>query len=199
MTSEKTIISLSGPIGSGKTTLAAHMEKRYAACRISTSGVLSKSVGRGLDRSELQQLGLEVRFQGGEWIADTVKRFILDHPAAKIIIVDAVRTAEQVRAIRDLAAERWRVLHIHLTADDQQLARRYNARARRSDSGVGWLEATESLTEKAIITLKSDADLVIDTSAVTSDDVAVRVSSRLRSERQQGAPCVDVLVGGQWG
>jgi adenylosuccinate synthase len=199
ITYTKTIILLSGPIGSGKTTLAAHMERHYAACHISTSEILSESVGRSLDRRELQQVGLEGRFQGGEWIANAVTRSIFDHPEAKVVVVDAVRTVEQVRAIRNLTAGRWRILHVHLTADSQQLAERYDSRARRVDSGVDWSTATESLTETAIIALEPDADLAIDTTTATPDDVAVRVSSRVRSERQKCAPCVDALVGGQWG
>lgn len=55
------------------------------------------------------------------------------------------------------------------------------------------------MTETAIIALGSDADLVIDTSRITPGDVAVRVVSRLCTGRQQYDPCVDVLVGGQWG
>lgn len=199
MAYEKTIILLSGPIGSGKTTLAAHMVRNCAACHIGTSGILSASAGHVLGRSELQQVGLERRFQGGEWIADAVVRSVLDRPAAKVIVVDAVRTVEQVRTIRDLATGRWRILHVHLTADNKHLAGRYDARARQSDSGVDWSVAAKSLTETAILALESDADLVIDTSTATPDDVAVRVSSRVRPEHQQYAPCVDALVGGQWG
>ncbi len=199
MTYEKTIILLSGPIGSGKTTLAMHMKKDYAACHVSTAGILSALAGRDLSRGELQQVGLERRFQGGEWIADEVIRSARDHPVAEVIVVDAVRTVEQVHKIRDLAVGKWRILHVHLTADNQHLAKRYNARVRRSDLGIDWSVAKESLTETAIVALESDADLIIDTSRITSDDVAVRVGSRLRPGRQQYAPCVDALVGGQWG
>lgn len=199
MAYEKTIILLSGPIGSGKTTLALYMERNHAACHVSTVGILSALIGRSLGRSELQQVGLEQRFQEGEWIADAVVRSILEHPMVEVIVVDAVRTVEQVRTMRDLATGKWRILHVHLTADNQQLAERYNSRDRRIDSGINWSVVKESLSEAAILDLESGADLAIDTSRVTSDDVAVRVGSRLRSERQQCAPSVDALVGGQWG
>jgi adenylosuccinate synthase len=199
MAYEKTIILLSGPIGSGKTTLAIHLKRNYAACHVSTAALLSTLTGRELNRRELQQVGLERRFQEGGWIADGLTRSIRDNPTAGLIVVDAVRTVEQVREIRCLASGRWRILHIHLTAEDQQLADRYNTRADRRDSGIGWSVAKRSLTETAVTVLKSDADLAIDTSRITSDDVAVRVGSRLRPGRQQYAPCVDVLVGGQWG
>lgn len=175
------------------------MEQNYAACHISTSDILSASAGRDLDRSELQQIGLEEQFQGGEWIADAAMRSILDHPATKVVVVDAVRTVKQVRTIRDLTAGRWQILHVHLTANNQQLTERYHARARQGDSGVDWSVATGSSTEKGILTLGSDADLAIDTSIATPDDVAVRISSRVHSERQKYTPCVDALVGGQWG
>lgn len=77
MTYERTIILLSGPIGSGKTTLAEYMERRYGVCQISTSGVLSTLTGHLPNRGELQRVGLEERFQGGEWIADAVMRSVL--------------------------------------------------------------------------------------------------------------------------
>lgn len=196
---EKTIVLLSGPIGSGKTTLAIYMKKNCTASCVSTSAILSVLIGRDLDRRELQQVGLERRFQGGEWIANEIIRSISHHPTVQIIVVDAVRTIEQVRQIRDLTVGNLRCLHIHLTAENQQLAERYYKRLRLSDSEVDWSVAKESLTEKAIAALGVDADLKIDTSRITSDDVAVRVMSRLRPGRQQYVPCVDALVGGQWG
>ncbi|MGH3696645.1 MAG: adenylosuccinate synthetase [Pseudonocardiaceae bacterium] len=199
MTYERAIILLSGPIGSGKTTLAEFMERHYGVFRISTSSILSASAGRFLSRNELQQVGLAERFQGGEWIADAVIRSVLDHSKIEVIVVDAVRTVSQVRVIKDLAAGRWQILHVHLIAENKQLARRYSDRVREGDSDVDWVMAKESLTEAAIATLGSDADLTIDTSRVTPGDVAVRVSSRIRSYCRQNAPCVDALVGGQWG
>jgi adenylosuccinate synthase len=196
---EKTIILLSGPIGSGKTTLAMHIERNHAACNVSTATILSALIGRDLSRRELQQVGLERRFQGGKWIANEVSRSAREDPTAEVIVVDAVRTTQQVREIRELAVKRWRILHVHLTAADQHLTERYKARARKSDLEIDWSVARESLTEAAILDLEEVADLAIDTSRITSDDVAVRVGSRLSPGRQQYTPCVDALVGGQWG
>ena len=85
-----TVMLLSGPVSSGKTILAEKLVQRYAGEHISTSGLISKSAGRRLGRTELQTLGLYPSFQEGEWIADAVTEALDGDSASEVVVVDAV-------------------------------------------------------------------------------------------------------------
>jgi adenylate kinase family enzyme len=184
-----TVVLLSGPIGSGKTLLSEELVRRYMAERISTSGLLSTSAGRRLDRRELQELGLERKFQEGGWIADAVTQVHGRSPTKEVVVVDAVRTIEQVQAVRRMAREAWRTLHVHLTAEARNLADRYRARAWPGDVGLTWSQAMKAPGEATVQALETQADAVIDTTRVMPPDVAVRVASRIRPARSRRAPC----------
>ena len=194
-----TIILLSGPISSGKTILSEKLAHQYAGEHISTSELISKSIGRQLRRTELQTLGLDASFQEGQWVADAVTGAVRGNTARKVVVVDAVRTLDQVTAVRRRAAGAWRILHVHLTAEDRQLIARYHARARLGDVEVPWSKAMNAPGEASVRALEAAADLVIDTSWSTPTDVAVRVGSRIIGTATRHTPSVDVLVGGQWG
>lgn len=196
-----TVVLLSGPIGSGKTTLSEKLVLRYAGEHISTSALISKSVGRQLDRTDLQTLGLRPAFQEGSWIADAVAHVLGGGEAREeVVVVDAVRNLDQIAAVRrGSAAGRSRVMHVHLTAEDRQLIARYNSRGRRGDADVPWSDAMLAAGEVPVRALEAVADLVVDTTRVTPTDVAVRVGSRLRGTPSRHRQCVDVLIGGQWG
>ncbi|MGH3719464.1 MAG: AAA family ATPase [Pseudonocardiaceae bacterium] len=107
-----TVIVLSGPIGSGKTTLTEKFSRNYEAKRISTSSLISVAIGQKIDRRELQQVGLGSYFQAGQWISDAVKRIAETSLASGIIVVDAARTREQVIELRKFDSELWRILHV---------------------------------------------------------------------------------------
>jgi adenylosuccinate synthase len=190
------LILLSGPIASGKTTLARDLVQLVSAEHVSTSGLLSATEGRELDRGELQRLGLGATFQKGGWIVSAVRQIAGHSPVGSVIVVDAVRTLEQVRELREAAPGTWRILHVHLRANDQQLAARHGALQRDKD---GWGEVMGSPTEAGTPTLEDQADIVIDTTQATPADVAVRVSARIGHTRLRRGDYVDVLVGGQWG
>lgn len=120
-----TLILLSGPIASGKTTLARNLAQDLPAEHISTSGLISAAAGRDLDRSELQRSGHGTGFQGADWISGAVRQIASTSPMGETIIVDAVRTLEQVNELREAAAGIWRILHVHLHGEDRELASRH--------------------------------------------------------------------------
>ncbi len=194
-----TILILSGPIGSGKTALAEELSQDYGVEKVSTSSLMSVVAGQKLDREELQRVGLDPYFQAGQWILDAVKRVAETSPVSEIVIVDAVRTREQAAELRRVDSKLWQVLHVHLTGDDALLAYRYSVRNRTGDSNISWADAIRSPAELAVSDLGNDADCVIDTTRVTLADIAVRVRARISRTRTLLQPCVDVLVGGQWG
>src|ERR1700680_753376 len=148
------LILLSGPIASGKTTLARDLVRLVSAEHVSTSGLLSATADRELDRGELQRLGLSTSFQGGGWIVSVVRQLADRSPAGTVIVVDAVRTLEQVRELREAASGAWRILHVHLRADDQQLAARHRALQRDKDA---WGEVMGSPAEAGAPTLEAEA------------------------------------------
>jgi adenylosuccinate synthase len=191
------LVVLSGPIASGKTTLAEGLALLEAAQHLRTSGLISASAGRELGRSELQRLGLTAHFQGGTWLVDAITELASRSPAGSTIVVDAARTSDQVRQLRRAASGTWRLLHVHLRGDDWQLAERHQTRQR--DGEKSWQEVMRSPAETAADLLEAEADLVVDTTRAAPADVAARVIARLGHFRSQRGGFADVLVGGQWG
>jgi len=63
----------------------------------------------------------------GKWIADALAREIANDGALSIIVVDAVRIEDQIIGLRKAFGHR--VIHIHLTASDEELAKRYSKRS----------------------------------------------------------------------
>jgi adenylosuccinate synthase len=192
-----TLILISGPIASGKTTLAKNLVQHLAAEHISTSSLISAAAGRQLDRSELQRQGMATEFQGAGWLVDAIRQVTSGPSAREIVIVDAVRTTEQVRDLHKAGAGVWRILHVHLRADDGQLAERHDAR--HGDGHASWAQVMQVETESAALALEAEADVVIDTTRATPEDVAARVTARVLRISRRGKEYIDVLVGGQWG
>lgn len=197
MTYSLVLIVLSGPIASGKTTLAQDLERQVPAEHISTSALMSAAVGRHLDRGGLQRYGLDLVFQGGDWLVDAVRRVASSSPDGRAIVLDAVRTLDQVAAMRKAGAGRWRILHVHLRGDDSGLTARHEAR--RGADDMAWELAMRSPTEAAAQRLEAEADIVIDTTRVTTEDVTARVAARVARMQVRYGEYADVLVGGQWG
>jgi adenylosuccinate synthase len=194
------VVLLSGPIASGKTTLVQNLTQLVSAEHISTSGLIADSASRELGRGELQALGVSASLQGADWIVSAVKRTISRSPAGRVVVVDAIRTLEQLADLRKAAQGAWRILHVHLDGDSGRLANRHEAS--RRDEDVSWDRAMRSPSEAAVQALQDEADVVIDTTRATAADVAARVGARLgrvRPIKPIKGGYVDILVGGQWG
>lgn len=192
-----TVVVLSGPIASGKTTLARSLVLLGSAEHISTSGLIAASTGRDLGRGELQAISLNQRFQGADWIVDAVRQAADGLPTGSVVVVDGIRTLDQLAGLRKAAAGVWRILHVHLDGEGGQLANRHNARRRQEDAT--WAEVMKAPAEAAVNALYTEADVVIDTTRSTPQDVTARVGARLGRAKPLSSEYVDVLLGGQWG
>src|SRR5688572_25206871 len=99
---EGTIIALSGAVSSGKSTLARRLAERYEGDRFSTRHLLTRATGSDVERAALQAAGDALdRETGGAWVADALSREVAELPEDAVVIVDAVRIAGQVDALRE--------------------------------------------------------------------------------------------------
>lgn len=194
-----TLIILSGSMTAGKSTLAGLLGDAVRADVISTRQYLTSLVEQNPKRSKLQAVGDDLDVQtGGQWVVDLAQQAIADSDS-DVVILDAVRTLEQVRALRRKFGRT--VVHLHLTAPMEDLAARYESRRAASPEleFSSYKEAAANATEEAIETLRDDADVVIDTSRNTERDVLVRAVARLGLGGRLNTQTVDVMVGGQFG
>lgn len=191
------IVLLSGRISSRKSTLCRNLALRFDLRTLSTREVIERNVKReNLSRLELQLSGERLDKRTNHcWVRDALAEMIQRHNDAEICVVDAVRTATQIASIRQAYGRQ--VVHIHLYAPVETLARRF---ARKPGQGLTrYHQVIQNKTEQAVDELKLLADVVIDTSRCTDNDVVVRAASHLGLYGREYSRSVDVLVGGEYG
>lgn len=194
----KRIILLSGPIGAGKTTLAENLSRKYAARVVKTRELIAAILATArVDREHLQGEGeaLDAR-TGGAWLTEQLMNFDVQD-AAGPIIVDSVRTLEQIESIRDSFGRT--VTHIHLTAPRSSLEERYERREHKELEFRTYSDAARNATESRVESLADYCDVLIDTSLSTHDDVLVRAAARIGLYQMVAGACVDVVIGGEYG
>ena len=178
----KRIILLSGPIASGKSTLARALSNRCNVLVIQTRELLSERLARSgeLDRLGLQAEGdmLDMRTDG-KWVRYELERRLRDTPEDATILVDSVRRINQIDAIREAYGSI--VSHIHLTAPLEVLALRYLSRADgvNARKALKYEDVRSNQTERLVERLQEAADLVIDTSRCSDEDVRIRAAFHL--------------------
>jgi adenylosuccinate synthase len=194
------VVALSGRIGSGKSTLARSLESQFGVERLRTRTLLEErlavpSVGT---RAALQKQG--ERLDGatrGRWLGDEIGRLLVDRGPNAAVTIDSVRTSDQLTALR--AALGTVVVHVHLTAPREVLEVRFKGRRGVPGEAASYADAADDPTEDQVDTLEPIADISVDTSRSTAEDVVTRAAARLGlygSARQQ---LVDVMVGGGFG
>jgi adenylosuccinate synthase len=194
----KRIIVISGPVGAGKSKLATALTE-FGLRVVKTRELLLTMTRTRNDRGDLQAAGerLDAR-TGGRWLADALAREAEILPDDAEVIVDSVRIRNQIDALRDKFGAR--VIHVHVTAPVDELARRYQARATRSGAEFkSYDEVRANKTERNLGKLEALADIAVDTDRCTEQDVLVRVASHLGYFGRSYERLVDVLVGAQYG
>jgi len=197
----KRVVLISGHISSGKSTLAIGLAEHCEMEVFKTNEILKRNVGPQLvnNRKALQQEGerLDVKTRG-RWVAEELAIWLRQTTRKPMLVVDSVRTVEQIRGIRNVFGPI--VTHIHLTAPSPELARRYKERHKQGlEATDNYGEAQADKTEKAVDQLRDTADVVIDTNRCTVEDVLVRATCQLNVYGGKSNGYVDVLVGGQYG
>lgn len=196
---ERRVVLLSGPVACGKTELGDRLVELHEFVRFKTHEVIKKLTPRAQqERRSLQKAGDSLdRRTKGAWLRDYVLRALRSRPDEPHVLVDAVRIKKQIDALREAFGAQ--VVHVHLTASPNALARRYRERAGPIKELKSYDEVAANPTERKVERLARYADLVLDTDQNTPDDVFVRVASHLGFYSRGGDRLVDVLVGGQFG
>jgi adenylosuccinate synthase len=198
------VVVLSGKIGAGKTSLCERLVDQASTKLVKTRELIEILATATIDgsfrvgRISLQEFGEKLdRESGGKWVADGLDKFLHREPNLETVIIDAVRIQAQVDELRNRYG--LNVFHIHLTAADEIVAKRYSHRAPKFAEVASYEEASQNPTEANIEHLALKADALIDTSFCTPEDVWVRAATHLHLFPRNYDRTVDVLVGGQFG
>jgi adenylosuccinate synthase len=197
------VVVISGAVCSGKSALVSQLEERHNATIIKTKDlILRKKPRTKVERGALQRAGERLdKADGGQWVAEALQ-FAIDASSrgetpSGLFVVDAVRIAGQVDAIRRAYGSE--VYHIHLTANPQELKRRYLDRHRTDDAEVSFEALKRSKTERQIGDLAQIADSEVATDRCSASGVLVRATALLNLYPRASERLVDVLIGGQYG
>ncbi|MBZ5697627.1 MAG: adenylosuccinate synthetase [Acidobacteriia bacterium] len=196
------IVLLSGRVSAGKSTLSKGLVERFGAHVLKTKELIATAAGTKIEpeRGAHQNYGdLLDRRTNGEWVSRSLTRVVegLDNKA--IVVVDSVRTSEQVRAIRKAYGPI--VFHMHLEAEVNVLKERYKRKQRLKGfrEFKSYAEVSSNKTENRIGLLASVADAVIKTDRCVAHDVVIRAAAHLRLFGREHLRLVDVLIGGEYG
>jgi adenylosuccinate synthase len=196
----KLIVLLSGPVSSGKSTLAQLLSRQFGFVVVKTWELLKEHApDTSMERAALQELGEKLdRDTGGGWVLEALARRVAALGDDAKVVVDAVRIAGQIDAVRKGYGPR--VAHVHLAAGVPELEKRYKHRKRGEIKELpSYAEVLKNKTESEVPQLKGSADIVIETDRCMEDDVLVRAASHLGLYGRGCDRVVDVLVGGEFG
>ena len=196
---QRKIIILSGPTCSGKSSFCDQLELKAAARIIKTRDlIVAANPNVGDTKIALQRAGNALdKNEGGDWVKRALAKLLSDGANDSLVVIDAVRKKPQIEAIRDAYGPS--VYHVHLTAPELELKRRYEERGREDLAVESYEKIIKDVTEKSSRTLDALADLVIDTQRSTPASVFVRATALLALYPRNTQALVDVLVGGQYG
>ncbi len=194
---------LSGPICAGKSTVVENLRDYYGARIIKTRDLIKHQLPNVKDeRGALQRAGERLdRKDGGTWVKNALARFVESTGEAStpsgLFVVDSVRIRGQVDAIREAFGTA--VHHIHLTASEDVLRKRYLQRGSKTEEFPDYDDVKRSPTERGVEKLAALADIVVATDRCSKPAVVVRATALLGLYSRSTAACVDVLVGGRSG
>ena len=192
----KKIVLLSGHISSGKSKLSENLQ-RYGAGVVKTKDLLIRSLRNTPSRGSLQGAGEKLdRTTRGEWVAEALAEFVREKDE-RLVVVDSVRIKHQIDAVR--RGFNVQVVHVHLTAPKDVLESRFKLRDRKDISEATFHDAMSNSTEKQVDKLKEFADICVDTSRCSENDVLIRVAAYLGLFDRDCEANVDVIIGGQYG
>jgi adenylosuccinate synthase len=191
------VIAISGPVAVGKSALAGELVRRFGAYRISTHTLLVEA-GAKDQRAELIAAGKKLDVDtNGAWVCDGVRNHLRLHGEKDIVLVDSVRTPEQVEHLRDAFGEKF--VHVHVTAPYAIVKQRYEERNSVADTGMEYDQVRADSTESGVWLLDRIADRVVENWKCEPPSLLAKAVVGLGLFPTAVTPLVDVIVSGQYG
>jgi cytidylate kinase len=186
----KVLLLLSGPIAVGKTAIRDELVANHQFDYVRSGRYLTELANKQsltVGRTSLQDLGDQLDKETDfRWLLDDVIVPALNDKAnVDRWIVDAVRKPEQVRHIRHMVGAPM-VLHIHLTAPEPILERRYEARRALQPQHLDstpYHAAIKHPNETISRDLYRIADEVYDTELIEPREIGRRINDWFLSNR----------------
>jgi hypothetical protein len=180
-----TILLLSGPIASGKTTLADELIARHGFKRLKSSDylkLLCQRRGHEISRLMLQQSGDRLDEETDyRWLVDDVAcPQIAADPKQQRWLIDSVRKERQIFHFRSVFGSD--VLHVHASAPDVVLKERFEHRltsGQHHEGATTYAEATSHPNEISARALATIADVSINLSEFDPNRAATLIVDRI--------------------
>lgn len=160
----KLIIGLTGPIASGKTTVANYLKDTHEASTHRFSTMMRDVLDRlyiEQTRSNLQTLSTVIRQAFGEDTFAKVMAGDVENDSSSIVVVEGIRRPDDAIYLRELP----NFILVAITADEETRYKRITQRSENLDdqgkSFAEFLEEEKQESEQKIIDIMKDADITI--------------------------------------
>jgi adenylate kinase family enzyme len=184
------ILLLSGAIAAGKTAVTEELVKNHFFTSIGTGRYLAslqEQRNQDVSRAALQILGDELDcLTDYQWPVDVASTSIEKNPSLSYWLLDCVRKSRQVENFRQRFGTC--VFHAHLIAPEEILRNRYEWRMSLGNdysNSVPYSDAINHPNELASRSLVKLADIVVDTSQLTTAEIAISVLSSMKQRETQ--------------
>jgi adenylosuccinate synthase len=192
----KKIVAISGPVASGKSVIAEEAQKRFGAFRISTRQLLIDA-GAQDERNLLIEEGKRLdQKTSGRWVLEQSRKYVEQHQDRDIVIIDAVRTKDQIAHLRSAYGDKF--IHVHVDVPYALAEKRYKERARDGDVPP-YEDVRKDPTESGVWDLVQVADRVVRNENCDPASLLARAFAGLGLFPLGHERLVDVLVGAQYG
>lgn len=173
-------VLLSGPLYAGKSSLASCLDQELGFHVIAVRSVIRSLANSVLDdRDALQDFGEQLeKSNPGKWLAAAFEAELTS--TNRPIVVDAVRTTAQYLELTE--AGRPGVVHVHITASVSARRDRFVSNRDEVDLDVPFETVIKHPIEQFAHELRSQADLVVDSTSLSLEDVCRDVREWLLRE-----------------